>query len=271
MVEGLAERLKKNPDDAKGWIMLGRSYTQMEQFPKASEAFANAYRLSGDQVDVMLQYAEVLALANNKNMAGKPSELITKALELEPENMNALWLGGMMKAQQKDREGAVALWQKLKSLLPPAAVEAKKEIETLLVDMGVQPEAANSDPSVAEANKATGVSIAIEVSLAPQLQASVNPGDTVFVYAQALSGPKMPLAIVRKQVSELPIKVNLDDSMAMMPAMKLSSFAKVKLLARISKSGNAMTQPGDLVGVVDEVNSAGQGGPYKIVINSPVK
>jgi cytochrome c-type biogenesis protein CcmH len=268
MVEGLAERLKKNPDDAKGWLMLGRSYTQMEQFPKAADAFANAYRLSGDQVEVMLQYAEVLALANNKNMAGKPSELITKALALEPENMNALWLGGMMKAQQNDKEGAIALWQKLKSLLPPVAVEARKEIDTLLADMGVQ--AASATPST-QASKASGASITIEVSLAPQLQASVNPGDTVFVYAQALSGPKMPLAIIRKQVSDLPLKVNLDDTLAMMPAMKLSNFAKVKLLARISKSGNAMTQPGDLLGVVEEADSSGQSGAYKIVIDSPVK
>lgn len=271
MVEGLAERLKNSPDDAKGWLMLGRSYTQMEQYPKAADAFANAYRLSGDQVEVMLQYAEVLALANNKNMAGKPSELITKALALEPENLDALWLGGMMKAQQNDREGAIALWQKLKSLLPPAAVEAKKEIETLLANMGSQTAPATSEPSSAQTNKASEASIAIEVSLAPQLQASVNPGDTVFIYAQALSGPKMPLAIIRKQVSDLPLKVNLDDTLAMMPAMKLSNFAKVKLLARISKSGNAMTQPGDLLGVVEEADSSGQGGPHKIVIDSPVK
>ena len=219
----------------------------------------------------MLQYAEVLALANNKNMAGKPSELITKALALEPENLNALWLGGMMKAQQNDREGAIALWQKLKSLLPPAAVEAKKEIETLLANMGNQTAPATSEPSSTQTNKVSEVSIAIEVSLAPQLQASVNPGDTVFIYAQALSGPKMPLAIIRKQVSDLPLKVNLDDTLAMMPTMKLSNFAKVKLLARISKSGNAMTQPGDLLGVVEEADSSGQGGPHKIVINSPVK
>jgi len=99
----------------------------------------------------------------------------------------------------------------------------------------------------------------------------VVPEDTVFIYAQALSGPKMPLAIVRKKVSDLPIKVSLDDTMAMMPTMKLSNFEKVKLLARISKSGNAMTQPGDLIGVIEQVLLSDTGKSNKIIINSEVK
>ncbi len=132
MVAGLAERLKSSPDDAKGWLMLGRSYVQLEQYPSAVDAFANAYRLLGDQVEVMLQYAEAITIANNKSFNGKPTELINKALSLEPDNMNALWLGGLMKAQQNDRQGAIALWRKLESLLPPAAVEAKKEIQVVI-------------------------------------------------------------------------------------------------------------------------------------------
>ncbi len=110
----------------------------------------------------------------------------------------------------------------------------------------------------------------MQVSLAPELQKSVSPGDTVFIYAQALSGPKMPLAIVRKQVSDLPLTVSLNDSMAMMPNMKLSNFQNVKLLARISKSGNAISQPGDLIGVIDQVTLADKGN-HKIVINGQVK
>jgi hypothetical protein len=106
--------------------------------------------------------------------------------------------------------------------------------------------------------------------LAPELQKSANPGDTVFIYAQALSGPKMPLAIVRKQVSELPLTVNLTDAMAMMPTMKLSNFEQVKLLARISKSGDAMQQPGDLIGIIEQVALTDKS-LKKIVINSSIK
>ena len=273
MVEGLAERLKASPDDANGWLMLGRSYQQLQQFPKAVNAFANAYRLLGDQVEVMLQYAEAIAFANDKSLNGKPSELINKALTLEPENLNALWLGGMMKAQQNDRQGAIILWRKLASLLPANIPEAKKEIQNAIANLEnstpgavKQPESEQTETAVA-----ANVSVAIEVSLSSDYQKSVVPEDTVFIYAQALSGPKMPLAIVRKKVSDLPIKVSLDDTMAMMPTMKLSNFEKVKLLARISKSGNAMTQPGDLMGVIEQVLLSDTGKSNKIIINSEVK
>jgi len=106
--------------------------------------------------------------------------------------------------------------------------------------------------------------------LAPELQQSTNPNDTVFIYAQSLSGPKMPLAIVRKQVFELPVAVSLTDAMAMMPNMKLSNFEQVKLLARVSKSGDAMQQPGDLIGVIEQV-ALNDKSPHKVVINSQVK
>ena len=106
--------------------------------------------------------------------------------------------------------------------------------------------------------------------MAPELQKSAAPGDTVFVYAQALSGPKMPLAIVRKQVSDLPLTVSLDDTMAMMPNMKLSNFAEVKLLARISKSGNAMSQSGDMIGSIDQVALTDKNS-HTIIINGTVK
>jgi cytochrome c-type biogenesis protein CcmH len=122
----------------------------------------------------------------------------------------------------------------------------------------------------AEPKPAKALSIDVQVSLAPELQKSASPNDTVFIYAQALSGPKMPLAIVRKQVSELPLTVSLTDAMAMMPTMKLSNFEQVKLLARISKSGDAMQQPGDLIGVIEQAGVADKG-PQRIVINSQIK
>ena len=269
MVNGLAEKMKNNPDDAQGWLMLGRSYKVLEQHAKAVDAFANAYRLLGDQTEVMLLYADALAYASDKNLAGKPTELVFKALALEPDNMNALWLGGMAKAQQGDPVTAIKLWKKLAALLPPGS-DAQKEIQDLLAKIeseapqaAVQSEATQqaSDPSIA---------IDVQVSLAPELQKSASPGDTVFIYAQALSGPKMPLAIVRKQVSDLPLTVSLNDTMAMMPNMKLSNFANVKLLARISKSGNAISQPGDLIGAIEQVALADKGN-HKIVINGQVK
>ncbi len=266
MVGGLAEKMKANPDDAKGWLMLGRSYKALDQFPKAVDAFANAYRLLGDQAEVMLLYADAIAYANDKNLAGKPTELVFKALALEPDNMNALWLGGMAKAQQGDPATAIKLWKKLETLLPPNS-ESLQEIQDLLAKI----ESTDAINRVStQPTDVAAVALEVQVSLAPELQKSTSPGDTVFVYAQALSGPKMPLAIVRKQVSDLPLSVSLNDTMAMMPTMKLSNFSQVKLLARISKSGNAMSQPGDLIGSIDSVTLADKKN-HAIVINGSVK
>ena len=269
MVEGLAEKMKNNPDDAQGWLMLGRSYKFQQQYPKAVDAFANAYRLLGDQAEVMLLYADAIAYANDKNMAGKPTELVFKALALEPDNMTALWLGGMAKVQQGDVVNAIKLWKKLVALLPPGS-ESQQEIQALLAKIESEQPKAAAQPEATQKANVPGIAIDVQVSLAPELQKSASPGDTVFIYAQALSGPKMPLAIVRKQVSDLPLTVSLNDSMAMMPNMKLSNFPKVKLLARISKSGNAVSQPGDLIGVIDQVTLADKG-KHQIVINGQVK
>jgi cytochrome c-type biogenesis protein CcmH len=269
MVEGLAEKMKNNPDDAQGWLMLGRSYKFQQQYSKAVDAFANAYRLLGDQAEVMLLYADAIAYANDKNLAGKPAELIFKALALEPDNMNALWLGGMTKMQQGDAVAAIKLWKKLAALLPPGS-DSQKEIQDLLTKIESESPQSMAKSEAAQQANAAGVAINVQVSLAPELQKSASSGDTVFIYAQALSGPKMPLAIVRKKVFDLPLTVSLNDTMAMMPNMKLSNFQNVKLLARISKSGNAISQPGDLIGVIDQVALADKGN-HKIVINGQVK
>ncbi len=269
MVAGLAERLQKQPDDALGWTMLGRSYKYLQQNDKAVAAFEHAYKLLGDQTEIMLLYAEALAFNNNEQLAGLPAELIFKALAIEPGNVTGLWLGGMAKAQTGDFAEAMALWKKLETLLPPGS-EEQQEVKGLLAKVASQmPEGtAQASPQPVQAIKTA--SIEVQVSLAPELQQSAGPGDTLFIYAQALSGPKMPLAIVRKQVSELPLTVSLTDALAMTPTMKLSNFEHVKLLARISKSGDAMQQPGDLLGVIDQVTLTDKS-LHKIVINSPIK
>lgn len=265
MVDGLAERLQKQPDDALGWTMLGRSYKYLQQYPKAVDAFEHAYKLIGDKPEIMLLYADALAFANNEQMAGKPTELVFKALAMEPNNVTGLWLGGMAKAQTGDFVAAMDLWKKLEAQLP-AGSEAQQEIQGLLAKLATQIPAG----AQAEAKPTVTANIEVQVSLAPELQNSASPSDTVFIYAQALSGPKMPLAIVKKQVSELPLTLNLTDTMAMMPNMKLSNFEQVKLLARVSKSGDAMQQPGDLIGVIEQVALADKN-THEIVINSQIK
>jgi len=268
MVGKLAEHMKSNPGDAQGWTMLGKSYKYLQQYPKAADAFAEAYRLLGDKPDIMLLYADALAFANNEQLAGKPAELVFKALALEPDNITGLWLGGMAKAQAGDAVEGIKLWRKLLALLPPGS-PAQQETQALLAKLESQvPGGMPAEP--AQAVKTPDIAVAVQVSLAQELQKSTAPNDTLFIYAQAVSGPKMPLAIIRKQVSDLPLTVSLTDTMAMMPTMKLSGFPQVKLLARISKSGNAMPEKGDLIGAIEQVDVKDKG-VNNIVINSHVK
>ncbi|MDD2723205.1 MAG: c-type cytochrome biogenesis protein CcmI [Methylovulum sp.] len=272
MVAKLAGRMKTNPTDAEGWTMLGKSYKYLQQFPKAADAFAKAYALLGEQSEIMLLYADALAFANNEQMAGKPAELVFKVLAHEPDNITALWYGGMAKAQTGEAAEGVKLWRKLLTLLPPDS-PAQQEVKTLLSKLeaaapgGV---AGGAPTETVTAAQAPPIALEIQVSLAPELQASVTPNDTVFIYAQALTGSRVPLAIIRKQVSDLPLTVTLTDALAMMPNMKLSNFADVKLLARVSKSGNAMSQPGDLIGTVESAATSDKNN-HAIVINSQVK
>ena len=229
-------------------MMLGRSYKHLQQFKLAVNAYENAYALLGDEPEVMLHYADALAMANRGKLAGKAADLVFKALAKEPDNVMGLWLGGMAKAEFGEFEAAMQIFRKLETIVPQDS-EAFKQLQTLIAS--VQTQAPGLKVPAAKVSKVAAlVSINVQVSLADTIKAKVNQGDTVFIYAKALTGPPMPLAIVRKTVADLPLTVTLDDSMAMMPSMKLSNFKQVTVMARISKSGTAMQQKGDFIGTV---------------------
>ncbi|WP_245395272.1 c-type cytochrome biogenesis protein CcmI [methane-oxidizing endosymbiont of Gigantopelta aegis] len=249
MVSSLAQRLQKNPDDLEGWMMLGRSFLYMKRYQAAADAFAQAYRLQPENVAVVLQYADALAAAHDGKLSGKPAQLIEQALRLQPDNQTALWMSGLASVEAGQLRQALETWQKLAALTDKKSPSYSK-LSALI--QALQQKLAENDSSkpVPVAN-ATGVNIQVQVDLSEAFKNRVNPDDTVFIYARALNGPKMPLAIVRKQVKDLPITVNLNDSMAMMPTMKLSTFKQLEVVARVSKSGNAMVHPGDLIGKQD--------------------
>ena len=270
VITGLAQRLKQNPDNAQDWVLLGRSFKYVEQYRLAANSFEKAYALLGDQPELMLQYADSLAMANGGKLTGKSTELIFKALDKEPENVTGLWLAGMAKAEMGDFSQAIRYWRKLETLLPPES-DSYKEVQNLISTVQAQNGGAKEVEKTAATTKDTepAVSIDVQVSLKDGLKTRVGPGDTVFIYAKALTGPPMPLAIVRKQVSDLPLSVTLNDAMAMMPAMKLSNFKQVKVMARVSKSGTAMQQKGDFIGAVELQELAGNMSVV-IVINEEI-
>ena len=250
MVSQLEAKLEQDPNDVEGWNMLARSYMALKDFEKAVMAMQRLYELVGDQPEVLVRYADALAMLHGGKLSDKPQELIEKALALEPENAIGLWLGGMAFAEQGEFQAAIDYWRRLLPQLANNDAElsrVKEMIARAQQEMGQETDQDPLDDLFTEENVATGSTIIINVSLAADLLEKTSPTDTLFIFAKATSGPPMPLAAVKQQVSDLPITVTLDDSMAMMPTQKISNFSHVLVSARISKSWNAMPQSGDLI------------------------
>ena len=253
MAEKLAERLKEHPDDAVGWAMLARSYAVLGRNDDAVPAYAKAVALRGDDAALLADYADVLAVKNNRKLDGEPMKLITRALELDPANVKALSLAGTAAFDRKDYATAVKHWEKIVKAGPADSPEVQQMQSNIAEarDLGKLP-LSTAAPAALPASAAQAAAVTATVSgsvtLAPSLAKRVSPNDTVFVFARAADGPRMPLAALRKQVKDLPIDFKLDDSMAMSPAAKLSSSPKVVVGARVSKSGGATPAAGDLAG-----------------------
>lgn len=285
-VAGLAAKMAQNPDDVDGWVLLGRAYKQMQRFTESRDALAKAMALAPDQPDVMVEYAEAQAMAApDRRIEGEPRALLEKALAANPQHQRALWLLGISDAQAGDAVGAVRRWETLLPLLPPDSEVAKsvsEQIAQARAEAGLAPGAvvpatdaapAASVPAIAAAATAAtaaGPKLVVRVDVAPELKGRIQPGDTLFVFARMPEGPRMPLAIQRRQADSLPITVTLDDSMGMLPTMKLSSSPQVVVGARISRSGNATPQSGDFQGLSPPLAVAGQDGVVDLVISEIV-
>ncbi len=264
MVTRLAERLKEDPDNPEGWRLLARSYSVLQRYPEAVEALRRARGLVGDDPNLLIELADAIATAQNGSFDGQPAELVAKVLKEFPEHPGGLWLAGRSAVVARDFPLALKYWRQLEAVLPEQGdgVESVRlaitEVEQVMGRNGVaaQPPVGKTQPPESTAGMAapSGPEITVKVALDSSLAAAVASDDAVFIYAQALSGPPMPLAVTRKNVRDLPIQVTLNDSMAMMPAMALSKFSEVRVIARISKSGNAIPQSGDFKGQVEPVS-----------------
>ena len=249
MVEKLEQRMSEDPDNAEGWQMLARSYMYMQRFTDAAMAYEKALALEENNPQTLTDYAEALAMVAQGDMQGKPTELVILALKLDPSFAKALWLAGAARVQIKDYQGGIDYWQRLIKMHEPnseGAIELQKRI-----DMAAQAlRESGTEPVLEKPAEKFEIKtiISVEVKLDPQLASKTSPEDTLFVYAKAVNGPPMPLAIIRKQVKDLPLKIVLDDSMAMTPRARLSGFERVYVGARISKAGNATAEAGDLQG-----------------------
>jgi cytochrome c-type biogenesis protein CcmH len=276
MVERLATRLKEQPQDPEGWAMLARSYTVLGRHADALEAYQKAVAQRGDDAQLLADYADSLAVKNNRSLSGEPMKMVAKALQLDPKNVKALALAGTDAFNRKDYAGAVKYWDQAVQFAAPDSNYAKQIQASLAEARERAGLAATAPPAPAAAAQeapataaAAGPTVRGTVSLAGALASLAAPNDTVFVFARSAEGERMPLAVLRKQVKDLPFEFTLDDSMAMSPAAKISGAKSVIVMARVSKSGEALPQGGDLSGQVGPVSLGASG--LKLEIREAVK
>jgi len=277
-LQDLASELKDNPENPNGWYMLARSYIEMKRYEEGVKAYEELVKLVPDEAQLWANYADVYAMAHGKTLQGpEVARLLEQALALDPNNITALALTGSVGMERGDYVMALVNWQKLYGFLQPGSPDAqqfKVSIQRARDLLAAQPGGKKKlaqlpfeeAPQQAAANPAAAITG--RVALSKALAGKASPDDTVFILARAAQGPKMPLAVFRKQVKDLPMEFTLDDSMAMRPEMKLSGFDQVVVVARVSKSGTPMSQPGDLEGLTSAIKPGTKG--LNIVIDKVV-
>jgi cytochrome c-type biogenesis protein CcmH len=266
----LQQKLAAEPGNPEGWLLLARSLAEQEKYAEAAKAYKKLTELVPDAAPMWVDYAEAVALANGESLLGEPTKLLERALKLEPDSPKGLALSGSAAMERGDYAAAVRHWEKLLKLMPKDSEDAQ------MVEGGLQQareflaqQKSGKSPALQEKIVSDGKErISGEVSLSDAVKANVSPDDTVFVVALAVSGPRMPLAVIRKQVRDLPLKFTMDDTMAMTPDVRLSKFDQVLLVARVSRSGDAKMQAGDIEGVSAPFKPGRQG--IRVVIDTIV-
>jgi cytochrome c-type biogenesis protein CcmH len=252
MVSTMAARLE-NPasgqaEDPVGWEMLARSLAALQRYADADRAYARAIALAPGNAQLLADRADLLVLLQDRRSAGEPTRLIEEALKIDPNNLKALALAGSAAFERQDFEAALKYWSRARARATPGSDFANgldRSIEAARSSAGsvVPPVKTAVQQAPVAAAGLSGT-----VSIAPALLARVKPGDTLFIFARAAEGPRMPLAILRLPAGNWPASFQLDDSLAMSPELKLSGFDQVVVQARVSRSGQALPQSGDLIG-----------------------
>ncbi len=252
-IKELEKKVVQNPQDADSLRVLARSYVELERYMEAAQTYHKLTQIVTQDAQLWADFADALAMASGQKLDGHPTLLINTALVLDPNNLKALALGGQAAMERGDYAAGIKYWEHLLTLLPQDSEDAKMFADGIQKARGAmaqakggktlsgQPVAAQQQPMAAGREGITGT-----VTLSDAMKSNASPNDTLFVLARASEGPPMPLAVIRKQVKDLPLQFTLDDSMAMSPQLKLSNFDKVVLIARVSKSGEPMPHPGDL-------------------------
>ena len=254
MAQTLAEKLQAKPDNLQGWVMLGRTYRTLENFDAALQAYDRALKLSDDD-DLKLERIEVIAMQRQGQFEGEPWNVIREVLQRDPQHFGALLTAGSASYAEGKFADALKYWEQARKPLDAN----NPDLEGLESAIATVRERLGMPPAKVTLAATSGLNVTGQVSLSAALKSKASPNDVVFIYATPANGDRMPLAIFKTTVSQLPFNFTLDDSTAMAPDRKLSAAGEVMVKVRVTKSGNAMPQSGDLSGSLGPVKVGAKG------------
>lgn len=240
VVKRLADKMTKNPGDGEGWLLLARTYNELNEMKEAASAYAKAAALLPPNAALFADWANVQVLANAGKWDAESKKTIQRALATDAKHPKSLSLAGSEAFSHADYKTAIRYWKKELSAATPGTEEAK------LAQSNIQEAETRLSGKINKASAPTTEAISGTVTLDASLKGKVSPTDTLFIVARAPDGSNPPLAVKRFAVSDLPVHFNLDDTAAMIPSRTLSRFSEVMLIARISKSGLATPAVGDI-------------------------
>ncbi|MFJ2494483.1 c-type cytochrome biogenesis protein CcmI [Pseudomonas iridis] len=265
MTQRLERAVAAQPDSAEGLYFLGRTYMAQERPADAAKMFERAANLAGRQPELLGQWAQAQYFADGKKWSDKIQALTDEALKADPKEVTSLGLLGIAAFEGERYQQAIDYWNRLLAQLPP------DDKSRAALQGGIERAAEHlkaSGGTVAEVTAPKAALLKVSVDLASELKGRVQPGDSVFIFARATSGPPAPLAAKRLTVADLPVTVELGDADAMMPQLKLSNFPEVQLVARVSRAGQPTA--GEWVGRSGPLPSSTTA-LQKLTIDSPDK
>lgn len=266
LLSQLLARLEQQPANPEYLMTVASAQMELENYPAAAAAYQRLVDIFPEDSRLLGSYAQALYLSGGRTLSPQVTSIANKALSINPQQTGVLSMLGMASFEAGDYPSAVVHWSKLVALLGPNSPNSQMitrgidEAKKLMLANGNAVPSEPQEGALASSALAADVpAVVVRVSLDPSLAA--DPDATVFVFARAVVGPPMPLAVAKLQVSDLPATVRLDDSMAMAPSLKLSSFEKVNIVARLSKKGTAIRGSGDI---------EGEFGPLNVVSNQDI-
>jgi len=250
-----------NTNNADGWYMLAKSYMQLKDYKQAAESFSQlAVLVTKNKEDPSAVYgmvAQARYFQARGVMTKTVKEAIKQALTINPNEVNTLGLLGVDDFDHQRYEAAIKKWSQILEIQPDSPSRPSIVAGLLAAQKALKAQGKTIDiPALNKKKAVSNAKIMVSVTLSDALKSKVKPGDVLFIFAKAIKGPPIPLAVSKKHVSDLPLTITLDDSMAMSPATRLSSVPRVNIIARISKSGRPVASSGDLEGIVKNISTS---------------